>query len=128
MKTENNNVPATVGGMVSWVLEMRKAAQQAIKTEDVEAIVRAQIEQAKKPGRDGKEARDFLFTQILGGDALPRNLSITQNNFAADAADPSAPLNPAVAKPDRVKVMQKRLAMGLPLTSPEDGGSNVNLD
>lgn len=64
-----------------WVQTMRAAAMKVIKQEDVEAMVKAQVDKAKK---GDEKAMKFVFEQILGG-AQMKGATFVQNNYQLES-------------------------------------------
>jgi len=87
---------------------MRRAARETIKTEDIEAIVRNQVQRAKE---GDQAAIKFIFGEVLGGNEL-KGATFVQNVF-----DPGQPLptKPAKIKPgseQKIELMRQRIATG----------------
>lgn len=61
----------------SWLTELRRAAADALKPEDVKAIIQHQIDAAKKGDRG---AIKFVMEQLLGGAAL-KGATFVQNIY-----------------------------------------------
>ena len=113
---ENNNLPATGDALPPWVVKMRQAAQSVIQPSDIEAIVRKQVDKAKE---GDPAALKFVFEQVLGGAAL-KGATFVQNNFTSE----SRPDKPTPARPrsgEKIDVMSRRAAAGLPLNQLGDG-------
>jgi hypothetical protein len=85
---------SSFGGMPAWMQQMRQAAVNAVKAEDITAIVEAQVKKAKEGDRD---ARNFIFDQVLGGAGM-KGATFVQNNYT-DTPLPGAahPLTQKVA-------------------------------
>jgi len=105
-----------LSALPSWMAAMRQAAMDEIKPADVQAIVRRQINLAKE---GNPAALKFVFEYVLGGNQM-RGATFVQNVYNGDAS----PVQPTKARPgskDKLAVMAKRAAAGLPLSDPRDG-------
>ncbi|MEP0846043.1 MAG: hypothetical protein HRF50_04380 [Phycisphaerae bacterium] len=110
--------------MPPWMAAMRKAAMGAISEQDVQAIVRAQIEAAKQGDR---HAIKFVFDYILGGNTMKGGTFVQNNFYGRPDDDPAAPTDQVPGTNGKLRTMQRRKEAGLPLCDPRDR-ANVNLD
>ena len=98
----------------SWITNLRSAAMNVLTQNDVEAIVKAQIAQAKK---GDKNAIKFVFDQLLGGASI-RGATFIQNNYPGE--DPAKPTKAVPGTEDKIRRMRKRLAAGQSAFNPAD--------
>ncbi len=113
----SNELARQTQTMPAWITAMRAAAQSAISESDIKEIVEAQLKRAKS---GDSAAIKFIFDQVIG----MKGMTLIQNNFPAD---PDEPTSAKRGTPDKVSVMARRAAAGLPLTCEADGGRD-NLD
>lgn len=106
----------------AWLTSMRAAVMQSISTSDVTAIVKQQVEAAKRG--DAKAIR-FVFEHVLS--AGMKGATFVQNNFGSDAL-PSLPTKARPGTNGKLVAMRQRAAAGLPLTRDDDGPTSVDLD
>ena len=95
---------------------MRRAAREAIKREDIEQIVRNQVQRAKE---GDPKAIEFVFGQVLGGNEL-KGATFVQNVFESGS---QTPLKGTKAKPgsdEKIDLIRKRIAAGNGAFHPDD--------
>jgi hypothetical protein len=109
-------------GLPPWLRAMREAAMDAVSTSDVTEMVKCQVEKAKKGDR---QALQFVFDKILGGDQLKGATFVQQNFYGED--DPTKPTPARPGTNGKLVKMQARAAAGMPLCDKDDGPSNVDL-
>lgn len=109
--------------MPPWMAMMRAAAMKAVNEEDIEAIVRKQVEKAKA---GDQQALKFVFDHVLGGQQL-KGATFVQNNFHGEGADPNKPTPARPGTKSKLEKMRQRVAAGLPATNDKDG-PEVQLD
>lgn len=114
----NNSVSNQIdSGIPAWMAVMRSAAMKAIGEDDIEQMIRAQVEAAKKGDR---KALEFVFNTVLGGASL-RGATFVQNVFTSDSS-PALPTPERPGSNKKLDVMAARAAAGLPLHQVGDGG------
>lgn len=112
-----------VEGLPPWLAMMRQAAMGGVTQADVTEIVQKQVEMAK---RGDRQALKFVFDEVLGGKQL-QGMTLIQNNYADNKGRPDVPTSAVPGSSDKLDVMQRRAAAGLPLTNGRDR-EGVNLD
>ena len=98
-----------------WIQGMRDMSQKHLTEDVVESIIVGQIDRAKK---GDKNAINFVFNQLMGGQAL-KGATFVQNNYAPGSADP--PGTPLPKKgPARIEALRLRAEQRRPLIEPGD--------
>lgn len=101
-----------------WIKRMRDVAQKHLTQDVVDSIVKNQIEAAKRGDRN---AINFVFNQLMGGQAL-KGATFIQNNYGEEFSDsPNKPTKALPGSNKKLKTMQQRADAGLPLCQEEDG-------
>lgn len=104
-------------GLPSWMVTLREAARSELKEEDVKAIVRDQIDRAK---RGDQRAIRFVFYQLMGGNEL-KGATFIQNNHYGDDETPAKPTKAKPGSKAKVDLMAKRFSSGNGCFNDEDG-------
>lgn len=135
MIAKNKNHTVTVGdlpdstppGTPAWLKSLRDAAAEVVTPDAMQEMVQAQVDRAK--GGDAK-AMEFVLDKVLGAAAMRGTTivqNVTHNHFegAADRDEVAENLRIDRENTDpksRVKLMEARLAAGLPLCDDEADG------
>lgn len=107
------NLPEPTDGLPTWITLMREAAIKCVKPEDIEQIVKAQVDKAKA---GDEKALKFVFEQVLGGASM-KGATFIQNVY------PEVPEKPTHCLPGsngKISKMQQRVAAGRGVFSGED--------
>jgi hypothetical protein len=116
--------PSQLAQLPPWLEQMRSAMASAIQPDALKNILQKQVDKALA---GDTRAAGFVVEQahkLIGGEQR-RPIAITQNNFYGDATDPAQPTTKVPGTPDKVDLMRRRHAAGLPLTSAADRDPRV---
>lgn len=115
IRDSRNNVPANKpSGVPAWMASLREAAFNAIKEDDIKAIVQKQVEKAKE---GDPQAVKLVFDLFLKGGPQ----SVTQNNLIIEAdVPPEEPTRAIRGSRDKVQVMAERARSGKALFHNKD--------
>ena len=108
-------------GLPPWLVAVRKIAADVVKESDIREIITKQLELAKKG--DQRAAR-FVLDYLNGGNL--RGITLVQN-FFGDEGDPRSKTQERPGTAKKIKVMQRRVASGMPANN-EDDNDEVSLD
>ena len=122
------NPPDAAGELMRlpvWMQKIRDAVGSAIQGEDLAAILKVQIEKARK---GDLAAGRFVMDQARKF-SEPKGVSIVQNNYyetsrkealARGATRPDQPITAAMSAGDRAEIMRRRNESGMPLRRADD--------
>jgi hypothetical protein len=114
-----DHLPDPTGGLPPWMALMRQAAMKCIRPGDIEAMIQAQVDKAKK---GDERAAKFVFDQVLGGATL-KGATFIQNVY------PEAPEKPAHDPPGsngKIRKMQQRVAAGRSVFNSDDNERDLD--
>lgn len=100
-----------------WMQAMRQAAIESVTPDDIEAIMKKQVQLAKA----GDRAAVKFVTDFVMGSGMLRGATIVQNNYGAEHDHPSTPTSVRPGSAEKLAVMQRRAAAREPLCAADDG-------
>jgi hypothetical protein len=106
-----DELAAALSAEPAWLQSLRAAMGESIQGDDLKSIMLTQIEKAKGGDRG---AADFVFKQahqMMRNQQ--RNVTVVQNNFYGDDAEPAVPDNPA--DPRGLERLRRRARAGVPI-------------
>lgn len=112
MPKQPNVITTQQGQFPPWMQALRHAVDQNVTADDLDGIVKAFVEKAKKG--DEKAAR-FVIDYLMGGKLAPQQVTIN-NHFQTDPDRKPSPVSDAI--PCREQPLKERIYVYLEAAGP----------